>query len=192
MTFNDGRSLKIRLNTPYSPLITSLTAGSAGGGWADAVYADTISDGNTTQPNPLVPYSETYTTGRTLPMLTVFTELYQEYTCLETNATFTIKNMNASEGSDENFAFAKEAYSASDADVLPDLDNKWGFMDTNWDVVHLPARSPDNKNGTSITYKVNWKPNQIHRDVKNDADHKTWHLVASVPSPVDVEMVNRR
>lgn len=190
--------LRLRMNSPYEPILTPLVNQVAGAGSRlrgfsrDKSTVDTVAN-----PSPLFSFPSTLTLDLSITpaWLAYWEKIYQSYTVLETRWEIYLVLASGKSDVKANVMWDYNTYgTSSTGNVMPAA--PYYIMDT-WGLNRVKLSYIDNDNVRESPnrriIKGTWKPGMIQRNVKNDGDNKTWITVGAPPDdPAYVEELDLR
>lgn len=187
----DKNKVEIRLNSPYTPLMSTLVAQSTSSPVAVGVSATKAPD-SATNPSTLLTFPYTITSSHKPQWLSYWDKMYEVYTVLETQYEITIANARTASFNHSIVCWERDQYgTSSTGNIMPA-----GPLDEmiNWRGVKEGVISGQDYEQRSSFFKISetWKPGQENRNATNDGDVKTWCATGAVPSPAYVESLHMR
>ena len=187
----DKNKLEIRLNSPYSPLMSTLVGQSAGSAAVVGVSSSKAPD-SATNPATLLRFPYTVTSSHKPQWLAYWDKIYEVYTVLETQYEVTIANARTASFNTAIVCWEQDQYGASSTgNVMPaaNLDEMINWRDVKQGII---TGQDYDQRSSFFKFKETWKPGQNNRNATNDGDVKTWCATGAVPSPTYVESLHMR
>lgn len=192
---SDKNKVELRLNSPYTPLITTPVTQPTASPRIVGISVDPAPDA-TTNGASLFAFPTTYTTNHKCQWLKYWEKIYQSYTVLETQYEITVRSAVTNTQCGVSILWEEDQYgNSSTGNTMPDasLDDMANWRGVKRRVISSLEKYDPSPNGPSYTtIKGVWKPGMKQTNVKNDGDNKTWSAVGAVPSPTYVESLHLR
>lgn len=184
---------EIRLNSPYSPIITpgAFVTQTASTAVAEGISA-TVGPDSDTNFATLGTFPITTTVNHKPQWLAWWEQMYQAYHVMETQYEITVTSARSNAQAGALVLWEEDQYgSSSTGNIMPDgsLDEMAEWVGTKQKTV----RGTLGMQGPYFTKIVGtWKPGQANRNTTNDGDIKTWNATGAIPSPAYVESLHLR
>jgi hypothetical protein len=182
-------TVRLRVNSPYDPLVSGLAADPINGSaLAAGRYRTKVKTDGFFWSDPLQYFPVQNATGSSTADIpqwrTYFDKLYNKYTVLRCDYEITYQNPIEKRAYDAVVAYGIDAFStANDGRKFPTNANLQAleyWPDLKWAIVKSSAEKSDD--GTWTTIKGSYVPGTAERNVQNDEDIKTWTTIGSTPS----------
>lgn len=192
----NGTKLELRMNSPYDPFITTVSATTiVGAGPGSGVYGEAVvtqNQGATWGAKTDFPLIPTSGQGDSPAWRQYFSQLYEYYTVLGCKYKIIMKNPVGSIGGGVLVAYEFDSYVSQTGNVLPDmtLGQLYQQKGISYETINPMASQYPNTNTKII--EGQYQPGDCKRNIRNDGDVQLWTKTGTAQVPTLTESLHMR